>query len=102
MYGAGMEEESPAAGADSGPLLPQVFISYAGVDVDARVFAISVLKPALEAAGLKVFLDVMSLRPGSKGAPLPQRAATTVQWWWCSSVRATHKGTGACWSWTRP
>jgi hypothetical protein len=52
-----------AVEAPSEPLR-QVFVSHAAADEDATVFASSVLKPALEAAGVNVFLDFTSLTLG--------------------------------------
>jgi hypothetical protein len=43
----------------------QVFISHTGQDEDAKTFAASILKPALEAAGLAVYMDFSSLQLGS-------------------------------------
>ena len=45
-------------------LQPQVFISHTGSDELGRVFAASILKPALEAAGLKTFIDHANLQLG--------------------------------------
>jgi hypothetical protein len=42
-----------------------VFISHTGQDEDARTFSASILKPALEAAGLAVYMDFSSLQLGS-------------------------------------
>jgi hypothetical protein len=42
----------------------QVFISHTGQDNDAKAFAASILKPALAAAGLSVFMDFSNLPPG--------------------------------------
>jgi len=47
-------------------LLPQVFISHTGQDQGAKTFAAAILKPALEAAGLKVFMDYAGLDPGDE------------------------------------
>jgi hypothetical protein len=41
-----------------------VFISHTGQDPAAKTFAASILKPALEAAGLSVFMDFSNLPPG--------------------------------------
>eukprot|EP00878_Enallax_costatus_P024272 GHUV01025897.1.p1 GENE.GHUV01025897.1~~GHUV01025897.1.p1 ORF type:complete len:244 (-),score=68.67 GHUV01025897.1:274-1005(-) len=50
--------------AKEGPLERQVFISHTGQDEGARIFAASILKPALEAASLAVFMDFENLEPG--------------------------------------
>jgi len=55
---------SLSALASHGPLTRQVFISHTGQDKDARDFAACILKPALEAAGLKVYMDFSNLHPG--------------------------------------
>jgi hypothetical protein len=54
----------PSAAAKQ-PLKRQVFISHTGQDEDAKTFAASILKPAMEAAGLAVFMDFSSLEMGS-------------------------------------
>lgn len=51
--------------AGAAQLQRQVFISHTGQDDRARVFAVNILKPALEAAGLSVFIDFTDLAPGS-------------------------------------
>jgi hypothetical protein len=43
-----------------------VFISHTGQDGGAKTFAASILRPALEAAGLAVCMDFTSLEPGCK------------------------------------
>jgi hypothetical protein len=43
----------------------QVFISHTGKDEDATTFSASILKPALEAAGLAVYMDFSNLQLGS-------------------------------------
>jgi hypothetical protein len=48
------------------PLKRQVFISHTGQDEGAKTFAASILKPALEATGLAVYMDFSSLEMGSK------------------------------------
>jgi hypothetical protein len=48
------------------PLKRQVFISHTGQDEDAKTFSASILKPAMEAAGLAVFMDFSNLEMGSK------------------------------------
>jgi hypothetical protein len=48
------------------PLKRQVFISHTGQDGGAKTFAASILRPALEAAGLAVCMDFVSLEPGCK------------------------------------
>jgi hypothetical protein len=48
------------------PLKRQVFISHTGKDEDAKTFSASILKPALEAAGLAVYMDFQNLELGSK------------------------------------
>jgi hypothetical protein len=62
---------SPAQPPASASLLlkRQVFISYTVQDQGAKVFAASILRPALEAAGLAVCMDFVSQEPGGK---LPQ------------------------------
>jgi hypothetical protein len=42
-----------------------VFISHTGQDADAMMFSASVLKPALEAAGLAVYMDFSNLQLGA-------------------------------------
>jgi hypothetical protein len=56
---------SPLSAAAKQPLKRQVFISHTGRDEDAKTFAASILKPALEAAGLAVYMDFSSLQLGS-------------------------------------
>jgi hypothetical protein len=51
------------------PLKAQVFISHTGQDADACTFAASILAPALEAAGLYVFIDHFGLQPGDAWRP---------------------------------
>jgi hypothetical protein len=46
-------------------LLPQVFISHTGKDLDASTFAASILYPALLAAGVPAFIDHKDVRFGS-------------------------------------
>jgi hypothetical protein len=41
-----------------------VFISHTGLDEQAKTFAASILRPALQAAGLPVFMDFSDLEPG--------------------------------------
>jgi hypothetical protein len=53
----------PSAAAKT-PLKRQVFISHTGQDKDAKAFAASILKPALEAAGLAVYMDFKNLELG--------------------------------------
>eukprot|EP00878_Enallax_costatus_P002652 GHUV01002838.1.p1 GENE.GHUV01002838.1~~GHUV01002838.1.p1 ORF type:complete len:350 (+),score=96.84 GHUV01002838.1:867-1916(+) len=55
-----------ASWTNEGPLERQVFVSHTGQDKCACNFAASVLKPALEAAGLTVFMDFSNLEPGSE------------------------------------
>jgi hypothetical protein len=43
-----------------------VFISHTGQDGGAKTFAASILRPAMEAAGLAVCMDFVSLEPGCK------------------------------------
>ena len=60
-------------------LQPQVFISHTAADDDGRIFAASILKPALETANVKVFIDDVSLPPGCEWpAQLVKEAATSV------------------------
>lgn len=47
-----------------GALARRVFISHTGQDVRGQDFAASVLKPALQKAGMDVFIDFDSLKPG--------------------------------------
>jgi hypothetical protein len=47
-------------------LKQQVFISHTGQDADAKTFSASILKPALERAGLKVYMDFSNLKPGDR------------------------------------
>jgi hypothetical protein len=54
------------SGAALLPLERQVFISHTGRDGGAKTFAASILRPALEAAGLAVCMDFVSLEPGCK------------------------------------
>jgi len=42
----------------------QVFISHTAADDQGRIFANSILKPALETAGLDVYVDFRNLQPG--------------------------------------
>ena len=53
----------PSASARQ-PLKRQVFISHTGQDEHAKDFAASVVKPALEAAGLAVYMDYANLELG--------------------------------------
>eukprot|EP00878_Enallax_costatus_P034591 GHUV01038366.1.p1 GENE.GHUV01038366.1~~GHUV01038366.1.p1 ORF type:complete len:267 (-),score=73.17 GHUV01038366.1:444-1244(-) len=55
-----------ASWTNEGPLERQVFVSHTGQDKGACNFAASILKPALEAAGLTVFMDFSNLEPGSE------------------------------------
>eukprot|EP00878_Enallax_costatus_P030997 GHUV01033823.1.p3 GENE.GHUV01033823.1~~GHUV01033823.1.p3 ORF type:complete len:124 (-),score=27.85 GHUV01033823.1:870-1241(-) len=55
-----------ASWSNEGPLERQVFISHTGQDQGACNFAASILKPALKAAGLNVFMDFSNLEPGSE------------------------------------
>jgi len=64
MHNPQEEPTSLTAVASKGPLTHQVFISHTGQDKDARDFAASILKPALEAAGLDVYMDFSNLQPG--------------------------------------
>jgi hypothetical protein len=43
-----------------------VFISHTGQDEGAKTFAASILTPALEAAGLAVYMDLTNLQPGCR------------------------------------
>jgi hypothetical protein len=45
-------------------LIPQVFISHTGQDERARVFACSILEPALKAANVPVYIDYNNLEAG--------------------------------------
>ena len=54
----------PSAAAKQ-PLKRQVFISHTGKDEGAKNFAASILKPALEAAGLAVYMDFSNLQLGN-------------------------------------
>eukprot|EP00878_Enallax_costatus_P002299 GHUV01002474.1.p1 GENE.GHUV01002474.1~~GHUV01002474.1.p1 ORF type:complete len:341 (+),score=103.86 GHUV01002474.1:867-1889(+) len=54
-----------ASWSNQGPLERQVFVSHTGQDQGACNFAASILKPALEAAGLTVFMDFSNLEPGA-------------------------------------
>ena len=47
------------------PLKRQVFISHTGKDEAATMFAASILKPALQAAGLVVYMDYSNMKLGS-------------------------------------
>ena len=66
------------AGEQSG-LQPQVFISHTGSDELGRVYAASILQPALEAAGLTTFIDYADLELGCAWpAELVKAAATSA------------------------
>jgi hypothetical protein len=58
----------------------QVFISYTGQDEHARVFACSVLEPALRAAGMPVYIHHRSLEPGVKWPKELMNAAANSRW----------------------
>jgi hypothetical protein len=63
---SGSQAFPPTHPADAAKHLKrQVFISHTGQDEDAKTFAASILKPALEAAGLAVYMDFSSLQLGS-------------------------------------
>jgi hypothetical protein len=47
-----------------GGLKQQVFISHTGQDEGAKTFAASILRPALERAGVKVYMDFTSIEYG--------------------------------------
>lgn len=65
--------------AEQEGLQPQVFISHTAKDTQGRVFAVSILKPALEAANVKVFIDETSLALGCTWpAELVKEAATSA------------------------
>lgn len=73
-------QQQPGAGSThdaAGPqqLLRQVFLSHTGQDEGAKNFAVSVLAPALQAAGLTVFTDCGDLQPGSSWPDLLVEAA---------------------------
>jgi len=60
-------------------LLRQVFISHTAADEQGRIFAASILAPALERAGLKPYLDCSDLKPGCEfQEELVQAAATSA------------------------
>jgi hypothetical protein len=61
------------------PLKQQVFISHTGQDEGAKTFAASILKPALERAGLKVYMDFSNLKPGQHWKAELVDAATNSQ-----------------------
>jgi hypothetical protein len=52
------------AGAARQTQARQVFISHTGQDADAKSFAVDILKPKLEVAGLKTFVDYNNLALG--------------------------------------
>jgi hypothetical protein len=54
------------AGAATQSLKRQVFISHTAQDEDARTFAVDILRPKLEAAGLKAYMDFRDLNSGCK------------------------------------
>jgi len=57
----------------------QVFISHTAADEQGRIFATSILKPSLERAGLKVYIDYSDLQPGCDfQQELVQAAATSA------------------------
>jgi hypothetical protein len=67
------EEEVPKQ------LQRQVFISHTGQDCLGRIFATSILQPALQAAGISTYTDCMDLHPGSAWpTELVQAAATSA------------------------
>src|SRR6478609_7959941 len=64
---------------DHHALRKQVFISHTGQDEQGRIFAASVLKPALDTAGITTFIDFNSLSPGCLWQPeLVEAAATSA------------------------
>lgn len=65
----------PLAGTEAGPLYQQAFVAHTGQDEAARVFTNSILKPTLEAAGLTVFVDWLSVEPGGMWASQIEDAA---------------------------
>eukprot|EP00878_Enallax_costatus_P026834 GHUV01028837.1.p1 GENE.GHUV01028837.1~~GHUV01028837.1.p1 ORF type:complete len:381 (+),score=114.44 GHUV01028837.1:947-2089(+) len=76
--GAEHGHTSPASlanAAKQGQLVSQVFISHTGQDQHAKTFAASILKPFLERAGLKVFMDFTNLKPGCPWPAELKRAA---------------------------
>jgi hypothetical protein len=67
----------PHLAADtSEPLQRQVFISHTGQDEDAKTFAVDILKPKLEAAGLNTFIDFRDLEMGCEWPQELVEAAT--------------------------
>jgi hypothetical protein len=58
-------------------LQPQVFISHTGSDDIGRVFAASILQPALEAAGLMTYIDHANLQLGCAWPSELVKAAAT-------------------------
>jgi hypothetical protein len=60
-------------------LLRQAFISHSGQDKDARVFACSVLAPALQTANMPVYIDFQDLEPGGKWPVALMNAAANSQ-----------------------
>jgi len=69
------QQQSATSDQDGAPLLRQVFISHTGQDEGAKEFAACVLKPALEAAGMKVYMDFSDL---SLGSAWPQLLVTAA------------------------
>jgi hypothetical protein len=60
-------------------MLPQVFISHTGSDEQAKTFAASILRPALQAAGLPVFMDFSDLVAGDEWPSKLVNAASNSQ-----------------------
>jgi hypothetical protein len=58
------------------PLQRQVFISHTGQDADAKTFAVDILRPKLEVAGLKTYVDFRDLALGCEWPQELVEAAT--------------------------